>query len=121
MKKIILAILLLPTLASAAQKFPPEVSAALQFNKWYISQIIIGKEPLKNYEALRPYVTRETISKLKAMDKLDSDEYDVPDVDMFIKAQGYEDDWASSVRGRWITMPPVCRFISHSAKSGITP
>ena len=47
MKKIILAILLLPTLASAAQKFPPEVSAALQFNKWYISQIIIGKEPLK--------------------------------------------------------------------------
>ncbi len=53
MKKIILAILLLPTLASAAQKFPPEVSAALQFNKWYISQIIIGKEPLKNYEALR--------------------------------------------------------------------
>ena len=85
MKKIILAILLLPTLASAAQKFPPEVSAALQFNKWYISQIIIGKEPLKNYEALRPYVTRETISELKAMDKLDPDEYDVPDVDMFIK------------------------------------
>lgn len=42
---LILAILLLPTLASAAQKLPPEVSAALQFNKWYISQIIIGKEP----------------------------------------------------------------------------
>ena len=97
MKKIILAILLLPTLASAAQKFPPEVSAALQFNKWYISQIIIGKEPLKNYEALRPYVTRETISKLKAMDKLDPDEYDVPDVDMFIKAQGYEDDWGAEL------------------------
>lgn len=44
---LILAILLLPTLASAAQKLPPEVSAALQFNKWYISQIIIGKEPRK--------------------------------------------------------------------------
>ena len=117
MKKIILAILLLPTLASAAQKLPPEVSAALQFNKWYISQIIIGKEPLKNYEALRPYVTRETISKLKAMDKLDSDEYDVPDVDMFIKAQGYEDDWGI-VSARALDYDAACMqvYISFGKK-----
>ena len=52
MKKIILALLLLPTLASAAQKLPPEVSAALQFNKWYISQLMSGKEPLTDYAAL---------------------------------------------------------------------
>lgn len=114
---LILAILLLPTLASAAQKFPPEVSAALQFNKWYISQIIIGKEPLKNYEALRPYVTRETISKLKAMDKLDPDEYDVPDVDMFIKAQGYEDDWGI-VSARALDYDAACMqvYISFGKK-----
>lgn len=117
MKKIILALLLLPTLASAAQKLPPEVSAALQFNKWYISQIITGKEPLKNYEALRPYVTRETISKLKAMDKLDSDEYDVPDVDMFIKAQGYEDDWGI-VSARALDYDAACMqvYISFGKK-----
>lgn len=117
MKKIILAILLLPTLASAAQKLPPEVSAALHFNKWYISQIIIGKEPLKNYEALRPYVTRETISKLKAMDKLDPDEYDVPDVDMFIKAQGYEDDW-DIVSARALDYDAACMqvYISFGKK-----
>ncbi|MEG7487513.1 DUF3828 domain-containing protein [Enterobacter hormaechei] len=114
---LILAILLLPTLASAAQKFPPEVSASLQFNKWYISQIIIGKEPLKNYEALRPYVTRETISKLKAMDKLDPDEYDVPDVDMFIKAQGYEDDWGI-VSARALDYDAACMqvYISFGKK-----
>ncbi len=114
---LILAILFLPTLASAAQKFPPEVSAALQFNKWYISQIIIGKEPLKNYEALRPYVTRETISKLKAMDKLDPDEYDVPDVDMFIKAQGYEDDWGI-VSARALDYDAACMqvYISFGKK-----
>ena len=41
---LILAILLLPTRISCTE-VTPEVSAALQFNKWYISQIIIGKEP----------------------------------------------------------------------------
>ncbi|WP_410172195.1 DUF3828 domain-containing protein [Enterobacter hormaechei] len=114
---LILALLLLPTLASAAQKLPPEVSAALQFNKWYISQIIIGKEPLKNYEALSPYVTRETISKLKAMDKLDPDEYDVPDVDLFIKAQGYEDDW-DIVSARALDYDAACMqvYISFGKK-----
>ena len=114
---LILAILLLPTLASAAQELPPEVSAALQFNKWYISQIITGKEPLKNYEALRPYVTRETISKLKAMDKLDPDEYDVPDVDMFIKVQGYEDDW-DIVSARALDYDAACMqvYISFGKK-----
>ncbi|MBO4150364.1 hypothetical protein LCD46_13570 [Enterobacter ludwigii] len=46
MKKIILAALLLPPLAYAAQTLPPEAKAALQFNKWYISQIMIGKDDL---------------------------------------------------------------------------
>ncbi len=117
MKKIILAGLLLPTLISAAQTLPPEASAALQFNKWYISQIISGKEPQKNYDALRPYVTRETISKLKAMDKLDPDEYDVPDVDMFIKAQGYEDDWGV-VSARALDYDAACMqvYISFGKK-----
>lgn len=117
MKKIILAALLLPTLVSAAQKLPPEASAALQFNKWYISQILSGKEPIKNYEALSRYVTRETISKLKAMDKLDPDEYDVPDVDMFIKAQGYDDDWGI-VSARALDYDAACMqvYISFGKK-----
>lgn len=75
----------------------------------------------ENYEALRPYVTRETISKLKAMDKLDPDEYDVPDVDMFIKAQGYEDDWGI-VSARALDYDAACMQVYISfGKSGITP
>ena len=78
---------------------------------------MVGKEPLKNYEALRPYVTRDTISKLKAMDKLDPDEYDVPDVDMFIKAQGYEDDWGI-VSARALDYDAACMqvYISFGKK-----
>lgn len=117
MKKIILAALLLPPLAYAAQTLPPEAKAALQFNKWYISQIMTGKEPLTDYDALSQYVSRDTISKLKAMDKLDPNEYDVPDVDMFIKAQGYEDDWGTVI-ARAIDYDAVCMqvYISFGKK-----
>ncbi|WP_420866244.1 DUF3828 domain-containing protein [Lelliottia aquatilis] len=93
MKIVVMACLFFPWFASAAQALSPESTAALNFNKCYISQIMSGKEPLSDYTALKPYVTRETISKLKAMDKLDPNEYDVPDIDMFIKAQGYQNDW----------------------------
>lgn len=94
MKNSLFACLFLSSLAFTAQgSMSPESTAALHFNQWYISQIMSGKEPLSDYTALEPYVTRDTISKLKALDKLDPNEYDVPDIDMFIKAQGYLDDW----------------------------
>lgn len=96
MNKILIAALLMPAMASATQQnLPPEASAALQFNQWYISQIMGGKEPITHYLVLRRYVTRDTISKLKMMNQRDPNEYDVPDVDMFIKAQGYQADWKS--------------------------
>lgn len=117
MKKIILAALLMPALSNAAQPLPPEAVAALQFNKWYISQIMSGKEPLTDYDTLSHYVTNETIGKLKALDKLNPDEYDVPDIDMFIKAQGYEDDWGS-VRARALDYDAACMqvYISFGKK-----
>ncbi|MCU6190632.1 hypothetical protein KWH79_22595, partial [Enterobacter bugandensis] len=68
MRKIILTALLLPLIASAAGKLPPEVDAALQFNRWYISQIMSDKQPEADYAALGKYVTRDTIHKLEAMD-----------------------------------------------------
>lgn len=94
MKKSLLACLFLPCVAFADQgSVSPEAVAALHFNRWYISQIMSGKAPLSDYTALESYITRETISKLKAMNKLDPNEFDVPDIDMFIKAQGYQNDW----------------------------
>ncbi|XQS18061.1 DUF3828 domain-containing protein [Citrobacter telavivensis] len=93
-KSLFLACIFLPCVAFADQgSVPPEAVAALHFNQWYISQIMSGKEPLSDYTALKPYVTRETISKLEALGKLDPNEYDIPDIDMFIKAQGYQNDW----------------------------
>lgn len=83
----------IPSLTSATQDVTPEALAALHFNQWYISQIIAGKAPLTDYPALSRYITRETIGKLKAMNKLDPNKNDLPDADMFIKARGYEDDW----------------------------
>lgn len=117
MRKIILTALLLPLIASAAGKLPPEAEAALQFNKWYISQIMSDKQPEADYAALGKFVTRDTIHKLKAMDKLDPNEYDVPDVDMFIKAQGYEDDWGA-VTARALDYDAVCMqvYISFGKK-----
>ncbi|HDT2077755.1 DUF3828 domain-containing protein [Enterobacter cloacae] len=117
MKKILLAYLLLPSLSLAAQKLPPEATTALQFNRWYISQIMSGKDPLTDYRTLSRYVTRETISKLKAMEKLDPNEYDVPDVDMFIKAQGYENDWGA-VSTRALDYDAACMqvYISFGKK-----
>lgn len=93
MKKIALAALLLPSFAFATQNLPPEAATAIQFNQWYVTQLKNGNEPSRDYAALSRYVTRDTLSKMKAMDRLDPNEYDVPDVDMFIKAQGYENDW----------------------------
>ena len=52
------------------------------------------------------------------MDKLDPDEYDVPDVDMFIKAQGYEDDWGI-VSARALDYDAACMQVYISfGKSG---
>ncbi|XGI80847.1 DUF3828 domain-containing protein [Enterobacter hormaechei] len=110
MRKIILTALLLPLIASGAGKLPPEAEAALQFNKWYISQIMSDKHPEADYAALGKYVTRDTIRKLKAMDRRDPNEYDVPDVDMFIKAQGYEDDWGT-VTARALDYDAVCMHV----------
>ncbi|EOU9530646.1 DUF3828 domain-containing protein [Cronobacter dublinensis] len=78
---------------AAANDVPAPVTAAVQFNQWYIAQIARGKAPLTDYAGLSRYVTAGTLQKLKAQAALDPNDYDVPDVDMFIKAQGVGDDW----------------------------
>ncbi|EOW6735502.1 hypothetical protein ACOZ0S_003021 [Cronobacter dublinensis] len=78
---------------AAANDVPAPVTAAVQFNQWYIAQIARGKAPLTDYAGLSPYVTAGTLQKRKAQAALDPNDDDVPDVDMFIKAQGVGDDW----------------------------
>ncbi|EOW6646115.1 DUF3828 domain-containing protein [Cronobacter muytjensii] len=94
MKSLLAIVLLWPLVSlAAANDVPAPVTAAVQFNQWYIAQIARGKAPLTDYAGLSRYVTADTLQKLKAQAALDPNVYDVPDVDMFIKAQSVGDDW----------------------------
>lgn len=94
MRNLLLSFLLiLPAVGHAAEPTPPEQSA-LKFNQWYIGQLKADKEPLTDFKALSPYVTSDTIKAIKALYSGDSNDKDLPDADMFIKAQDTEDDWS---------------------------
>ncbi|NIF23692.1 DUF3828 domain-containing protein [Candidatus Pantoea multigeneris] len=93
MKKLLIAALLLSPLAASAQASSPAELAALHFNQWYVGQLIARKEPLEDYANLGRYVTADTVQALKKIYQADSNDVDVPDADMFIKAQDYAADW----------------------------
>lgn len=92
-------------------------TAALNFNKWYVGQLMQDKSPLTDYSALSKYVTSDTISALKKLYSGDSNDVDVPDADMFIKAQDYENDW-NQVSVISSDFDPVCTnvYISFGSK-----
>lgn len=117
MKPLILASLLLASCpVMAASPVGPE-AAALKFNQWYISQLIQDKNPLTDYSGLNPYVTTSTIAAIKNIYSADSNEIDVPDADMFIKAQDFGSDWqqVSVISSEY---DPVCTqiYVAFGAK-----
>lgn len=67
--------------------------AALTFNQWYIAQLNQYKPPVLNPDIMNDYVTSETVAAIKAMYSGDSNEKDMPDADMFIKSQDWNEDW----------------------------
>ncbi|WP_227699659.1 DUF3828 domain-containing protein [Raoultella ornithinolytica] len=117
MKKIPLALMLFTPLSFADSNVKGAETAALNFNKWYVGQLMQDKSPLTDYSALSKYVTSDTISALKKLYSGDSNDVDVPDVDMFIKAQDYENDW-NQVSVISSDFDPVCTnvYISFGAK-----
>ncbi|MCX3310917.1 DUF3828 domain-containing protein [Pantoea vagans] len=92
-------------------------SAALYFNKWYVGQLMQDKSPLTDYSALSKYVTSDAISALKKLYSGNRNDVDVPDADMFIKAQDSENDW-NQVSVISSDFDPVCTnvYISFGAK-----
>ncbi len=93
MRNLLLAVLLISPTAFAASELSAPESAALKFNQWYIAQVKTNKTPLTDFNALRQYVTAGTVKSLRRLyDGSDSDK-DLPDTDMFIKAQDFDDDW----------------------------
>lgn len=72
---------------------------------------------MTDYSALSKYVTIDTNSALKKLYSGNSNDVDVSDADMFIKAQDYENDW-NQVSVISSDFNPVCTnvYISFGAK-----
>ena len=67
--------------------------AALNFNRWYIDALKQDKSPLLKPDTLTPSVSKKSIEAIEALYSGDSNDKDMPDSDMFIKAQDWEEDW----------------------------
>ncbi|MBX8459688.1 YbjP/YqhG family protein [Enterobacter sp. RIT637] len=67
--------------------------AALKFNQWYIAQLNTNKPPVLNPDIMNDYVASGTIAAIKKMYSGNSNEKDMPDADMFIKSQDWDEDW----------------------------
>lgn len=117
MKKLLLALMFFTPLTFADSAVKDAETVALNFNKWYVGQLMQDKSPLTDYSALSKYVTSDTISALKKLYSGDSNDKDVPDADMFIKAQDYENDW-NQVSVISSDFDPVCTnvYIGFGAK-----
>ena len=78
---------------AVADSISPPWMAALKFNQWYIAQLDQNKPPVLNPDIMNNYVAAETIAAIKEMYSGDSNEKDMPDADMFIKSQDWDEDW----------------------------
>ncbi|ESL88785.1 hypothetical protein L420_03395 [Enterobacter hormaechei subsp. hoffmannii UCICRE 9] len=92
MKPLYFLLFALSPLAAAENIYAPG-QAALKFNQWYIAQLDQNKPPVLNPDIMNEYVASGTIAAIKEMYSGDSNDKDMPDADMFIKAQDWDDDW----------------------------
>ncbi|MDR7940465.1 DUF3828 domain-containing protein [Enterobacter soli] len=68
-------------------------AVALKFNQWYIGQLQKDISPLLAPDLMKEYVAMGTIEAIKKMYSGDSNDKDMPDADMFIKSQDWDEDW----------------------------
>ena len=91
-KPLFFLLFILSSLAGAETTYAPGL-VALKFNQWYIAQLDQNKPPVLNPDIMNEYVASGTIAAIKEMYSGDSNDKDMPDADMFIKAQDWDDDW----------------------------
>ncbi|MBV8043725.1 DUF3828 domain-containing protein [Pluralibacter sp.] len=92
MRKLLILLFVLSPLAVASDVNQP-AAVALTFNRWYINQLKQDKPPILNPDIMENYVFSPTIAAIKKMYSGDSNDKDMPDSDMFIKSQDWDDDW----------------------------
>ncbi|MCR5947222.1 DUF3828 domain-containing protein [Salmonella enterica subsp. houtenae] len=117
MKNLFIISLIFSCSASASVSPTGPEAAALKFNHWYIDQLLKGGNPLTDYAGLEPYVAANTIAALKISNTADPEVVDVPDSDMFIKAQNFEKNW-QQIEIVSSDYDPVCMqvYVSFGAK-----
>lgn len=92
MKTGLLFLILLSPLSFAETLYEPDVTA-LEFNQWYIAQLNLNNPPVLDPDSLHDYVASGTIVAIKELYSGDSNEKDMPDADMFLKSQDWDEDW----------------------------
>ncbi|CAD5355614.1 conserved exported protein of unknown function [Enterobacter cancerogenus] len=92
MKTGLLFLILLSPLSFAETLYEPDVTA-LEFNQWYIAQMNLNNPPVLDPDSLHDYVASGTIAAIKELYSGDSNEKDMPDADMFLKSQDWDEDW----------------------------
>ncbi|PNF11014.1 hypothetical protein A6J71_12995 [Enterobacter cancerogenus] len=92
MKTGLLFLILLSPLSFAETLYEPDVTA-LEFNQWYIAQLNQNNPPVLDPDSLHDYVASGTIAAIKELYSGDSNEKDMPDADMFLKSQDWDEDW----------------------------
>ncbi|MFP2238512.1 DUF3828 domain-containing protein [Pseudescherichia vulneris] len=105
MYKILIALLLTPAIASAADDFDTATKQAIEFNKWYLQQISLDKYPLTDSHNIDKYVSSSTLKKLRAAEGNDNEYYDA---DYFTRSQYIGDDWLQNVTVVASDYEPVC-------------
>lgn len=121
MRSLLISSLLLCSSAYAVVSPAGPEETALKFNHWYVEQLIKENNPLMDYTGLSLYVTSSTINALKIANAADPNIEDVPDSDMFIKAQDYSADW-QQIEIVSSDYDPVCRhvYVSFGANKAHT-
>ena len=92
MRSLLIIIFTLSSIAVASEHNQP-ATIAIKFNQWYISQLNQNNAPVLNPDTMGDYVASETIAAIKKLYSGDSNDKDMPDADMFIKAQDWGNDW----------------------------
>jgi len=109
MKNYLLAFCLLSPVAFAGQSDP--IERAVEFNRWYVSQIAKDVFPITDSHEIDKFVTASTMKKLRHTQEpgYGEDESNVfYDADLFLKAHDIGDDWQKKINAVAGDSDPVC-------------
>lgn len=105
----IACLLLLANSAVAASENTAPQDAAVEFNRWYLSQVNQNITPDYASNIMQKYVTTATLGKLRRVNEQERQSGEqLYDADFFIKSQYIGDDWSKNIAVLSADADPVC-------------